>query len=210
MHGIHDLTLLILQGEGDTLEFKKTISRPDRIARTLVSFANTRGGQILVGVQDDGSVCGVDPDEEIYSLDLAANFFCDPPVRVFYQEVDMDEGTVLKVQIPESTTKPHLAKVKENDWRGYVRVKDESVQTSRLVEKSLTLEPEPEPTQEKEEYQQARLLELLQKHRRLTIKQVMQLANLSRRRAHRLLVELVLQGRIRLHDKEKEPFFTLS
>jgi len=209
---MQELALLILQGEGETLEFKKTITNPDRIARTLVSFANTRGGQILVGVQDNGTVCGTDPDEEMYSLDLAANFFCNPPVKVFYEEVDAEEGTVLKVTIPESRTKPHLAKVKENDWRGYIRVRDESVQTSRLVEKSLTLEPaqEEEDAEEKDGPQQERLLELLRRHHRLTIKQIMKHANLSRRRAHRILVDMVLQGRIRMHDKEKEPFFTLS
>ncbi|RNI27857.1 ATP-binding protein [Rufibacter immobilis] len=207
---MQELYLLILQGESDTLEFKKTITHPDRIARTMVSFANTRGGQILVGVQDDGTICGVDPDEEMYSLDKAIQLFCDPPVRVFYKEVEMEEGTVLKVIIPESATKPHLARVKENDWRGYVRVKDESVQTSKLVEKSLTLEPASESLEEKLDHQQERILELLKKYRKLTLKDFMHLANLSRQRAKRLLVYLVLQGHVRLHDKEKEPFYTLS
>lgn len=202
--------MLILQGESEVLEFKKTITHPARIARTLVSFANTRGGQILVGVQDDGSICGVDPEEEKYSLDLAIHSFCDPPVQVIYQEVEMDEGTVLKVIIPESAAKPHLAKVKEDDWRSYIRVKDESVQTSKLVEKSLTLEPATETLEEKVDHQQQRILELLKKYRKLTLKDFTQMANLSKQRAKRLLVYMVLQGQVRLHDKEKEPFYTLS
>ncbi|ALJ00439.1 RNA-binding domain-containing protein [Rufibacter tibetensis] len=207
---MQEMYLLILQGESETLEFKKTITHPARIARTLVSFANTRGGQILVGVQDDGTVCGADPEEEKYSLDIAINTFCDPPVEVIYEEVDMDEGTVLKVIIPESVLKPHLAKVKEDDWRSYIRVKDESVQTSKLVEKSLTLEPATETIEEKVDYQQERILELLRKYRKLTIKDFMHMANLSKQRARRLLVFMVLQGQIRMHDKEKEPFYTLS
>ncbi|MBA9077507.1 AlbA family DNA-binding domain-containing protein [Rufibacter quisquiliarum] len=207
---MQEMLLLILKGESDTLEFKKTITNPDRIARTLVSFANTRGGQILVGVQDNGTICGVDPEEEKHTLEQAISFFCDPPVRVVYKEVEMDEGTILKVIVPESATKPHLAKVKEGDWRSYVRVKDESVQTSKLVEKSLILEPAEEAEEAPLNHQHQRLLLLLQKHRKLTLKQVMHHANLSRRRAQRLLVELVLQGKVRLHDKEKEPYFTLS
>ena len=202
--------MLIFQGESDTLEFKKTITHPARIARTLVSFANTRGGQILVGVQDDGTICGADPEEEKYSLDIAINTFCDPPVEVTYEEVEMDEGTILKVIIPESASKPHLAKIKEDDWRSYIRVKDESVQTSKLVEKSLTLEPATETIEEKVDHQQEHILELLKKYRKLTIKDVMHLANLSKQRARRILVFMVLQGQIRMHDKEKEPFYTLS
>ncbi|MGV3540112.1 MAG: helix-turn-helix domain-containing protein [Rufibacter sp.] len=207
---MQDLLLLILKGESDTLEFKKTITNPDRIARTLVSFANTRGGQILVGVQDNGTICGIDPEEEKHTLEKAITFFCDPPVKVIYKEVELEEGTILKVIIPESATKPHLAKVKENDWRSYVRVNAESVQTSKLVEKSLRLVPEPEIELPAPDPQQLKLLLLLQKHRKLTLKQLMHHANLSKRRAQRLLIELVLQGRVRLHNKEKEPYFTLS
>ncbi len=205
-----ELQLLILQGEGETLEFKQKITHADRIARTLVSFANTRGGQILVGVKDNGSISGVDPEEEKYTLEKAITFFCDPPVKVRYEEIDTEDGTILKVIIPESATKPHVAKLKDNDWRSYIRVKDESVQTSKLVEKSLTLEPEPEEEKPLPDPQQLRILLLLQKHQKLTVKQFMHYANLSKRRAQRLLVELVLQGVVRMHDKEKEPYYTLS
>ncbi|GAA4297316.1 ATP-binding protein [Nibribacter koreensis] len=207
---MHDLYLLIFQGEGETLEFKKTITHANRIARTLVSFANAHGGQILVGVQDDGTVCGVDPEEEKHTLEEAIHFYCQPPVHVRYQEIEMEQGTVLKVIIPESQQKPHLAKVKEDDWRGYVRVGDESVQTSQLVEKSMQLEPLQESIAEVLNYQESKVLELLAKHRKLTIKQFTQMANLSRRRVQRILVDLTLQGKVRMHDKEKVPYFTLS
>ena len=53
-------------------------------------------------------------------------------------------------------------------------------------------------------------LELLQKQPRLTLKQYMKAANLSERRAYRILVKLVLHGYLRLHDKEKEDYYTLS
>lgn len=207
---MHDLQLLILRGESDTLEFKKTITSPDRIARTIVSFANAHGGQILVGVQDNGSISGVDPEEEKHTLDKAITYFCDPPVRVIYKEVELEEGTVLKVIIPESDHKPHLAKVKENDWRSYVRVRDESVQTSLLEEPSLPLAPAKETLAEQLAHQEKMLLELLAHHRRLTVKQIMQLTNLSKFRIQNLLVDWVLDGRVQIHDQEKEPFYTIS
>ncbi|WP_205501015.1 AlbA family DNA-binding domain-containing protein [Rufibacter psychrotolerans] len=209
MQGTQEMYLLILQGEGETLEFKKTITHAARIARTLVSFANARGGHILVGVQDNGTITGVDPEEEMHTLNLAVNLFCDPPVQVFYQEVEMDEGTVLKVIIPESSTKPHLAKVKEDDWRCYTRVKDESVQTSLVAGTLPSPEPATETLEEIIDYQQERILELLKRFRRLTFRDFMQLGSLSKPQVQRLLAIMVLQGRIRLHDKEKEPYYTL-
>jgi DNA-binding IclR family transcriptional regulator len=54
------------------------------------------------------------------------------------------------------------------------------------------------------------ILEALTRQPRLTLKQLMQLANISSRRAQRLLINLVLLGLVRFHDKEKEPFYTLS
>jgi len=204
-----DLEELIAKGEGDRLEFKKTITHLDKIARTITSLANTRGGLILVGVMDNGKINGVDPEEEKYSLQQAAQHYCNPPVKLIFKEVEHEELTVLKVIIPESEQKPHLAKVKENDWRGYVRVKDESVQTSKMVLQALETEnnmPAYVPATKIE----TNLLLHFQKQSRITLKDFMHLVNISKRRAQRLLVQLVLHGLIRLHDKEKEPYYTLS
>ena len=209
---MHDLLRLIAIGENEQLDFKKTITHPDKIARTLVSFANTRGGTILVGVQDNGTISGVDPEEEKHTLQLAAQFYCDPPLTLNYQEVEMNNRLVLEVSIPESTQKPHLAKVKEDDWRGYIRVKDESVQTSKLVNKVLRTEhPLSETTRplnlDKPDYQ---VLDYLKTNRRITLPEFMKLANISKRRAYRILIKLVLHGYLRLHEKEKEDYYTLS
>lgn len=204
-----ELQLLIFSGESDTLDFKKRITNADRIARTIASFANTRGGMILVGVMDNGQITGIDPEEEKHLLNMAAEHFCDPPVRIFFKELEDEDKTVLKVIIPESTEKPHLVKVKENDWRGYIRVKDETVQTSNMVLKVL----ETETTEEllpAFDFQEKTLLEFLGKNRRITLKQYMKLVNISQRRAYRILVKMVLQGAIRVHDKEKENYYTLS
>lgn len=204
-----DLQQLILRGENDTLEFKRRIQHPDRIARTIVSLANTRGGIILVGVMDNGEIKGVDPEEEKHTLELASQFFCDPPVRLFYKEVEDEDRTVLKVIIPESTSKPHYAKVKEDDWRAYVRVKDESVQTSKIVEKTLEQSQPTLPKRTLNRHELA-LLEYLKEHPRITLPQYVRLVNISQRRGYRILIALVLEGWIRLHDKEKEHFYTLS
>ncbi|WP_114781564.1 RNA-binding domain-containing protein [Botryobacter ruber] len=205
-----ELQRLIWLGENDKVDFKQRVTQPEKIARTLVSFANTRGGKVLVGVKDNGTICGIDPEEEKHTLDLAAAFYCDPPVTLHYEEAEIEGDTILIVTIPESPEKPHLAKVKEDDWRGYVRVKDTSVQTSRLVEKSLQ-QPEPplfEPLPL--DRHELAVLDYLQLNPRITQRQYMKLANLSERRAYRILVKLVIHGYLRLHDKEKEDYYTLS
>jgi hypothetical protein len=47
-----DLVELLKRPEGKTLEFKQDLSSPEGVMRTIVAFANTAGGVLLVGVQD--------------------------------------------------------------------------------------------------------------------------------------------------------------
>ena len=46
--------------ESKTLELKRDLSSPDGPLRTLVAFANSAGGRLVVGVADDGTIVGVD------------------------------------------------------------------------------------------------------------------------------------------------------
>jgi ATP-dependent DNA helicase RecG len=57
-----DLTALITDGESQTVEFKTSFER--ETIETLVAFANTRGGQVLVGVSDSGDIVGVSVGKE--------------------------------------------------------------------------------------------------------------------------------------------------
>lgn len=78
------LKKLIHRGEGEQLDFKQTITDPFKIAKTITSFANTRGGTLLIGVRDNKTIRGVDPEEEKYVLETAANVYCDPAIPLTY------------------------------------------------------------------------------------------------------------------------------
>lgn len=208
-----DLHELIARGEGEELEFKQKTTHPHRISRTLVSLANTRGGQVLVGVDDAGRVLGVrDAEEELFVLRDAAAHYVEPPLTTLsYHEVENDTGrTVLIVTVPESLNKPHRALVGPNDWRGYVRVRDASVQTSGLTEKLLQRQqPESSFTKIPLNKQELAVIDYLKIHPRINLAQYMKLVNFGKRRAYQTLIKLVLHGYIRHHDKEKEPYYTL-
>jgi len=53
------LLKLISQGEDSLLQFKLDVTNPDSLAAELVAMSNGKGGQILVGVADDGSPRGL-------------------------------------------------------------------------------------------------------------------------------------------------------
>ncbi|MBP7329340.1 MAG: ATP-binding protein, partial [Alicycliphilus sp.] len=49
---------LLLQPEGKTLEFKRDLSSPQNLLKTLVAFANSAGGRLVIGVDDARRVVG--------------------------------------------------------------------------------------------------------------------------------------------------------
>ncbi|UPL51133.1 AlbA family DNA-binding domain-containing protein [Hymenobacter sublimis] len=206
-----DLRELIRQGEGERLEFKKRTTHPTRIARTLASLANTHGGRVLVGVDDDGRIVGVrDAEEEIYQLRQAAQHYIDPPLELRFKEVEEDDRVVLVVMVAESSHKPHRAQVADGDWRAYVRVRDESVQTSQLTEKALErTDTGPRFERIPLNKEELAVLDYLQKNPRITLAQYMKLLNIGQRRAYRTLIKLTLHGYIKHHDKQKEVYYTL-
>ena len=209
-----DLIEMIARGEGETLEFKQKTTHVHRISRTLASLANTRGGHVLVGVDDAGRVVGVrDAEEELFVLRNAAAHHIEPPLTdLRFREVEADGRTVLVVTVPESIAKPHRAQVAPGDWRGYVRVRDQSVQTSRLTEQVLGRQAPPtEPIFERVPLNRHELaaIEYAKIHPRLTLPQFMKLVNFGKRRAYQMLIKLVLHGYLRYHDKEKEPYYTI-
>src|ERR1700761_6299293 len=125
---------LIFEGENVKVDFKKRITNSQKIARTMVSFTNNKGGILLIGVADDGTITGVkNEDEERYMITQAANLYAKPALDLTFEEVYVDDKLVLVVEIPESPLKPHYALAEDGKWWVYVRVKDKSVLASKVV-----------------------------------------------------------------------------
>ncbi|WP_186441764.1 AlbA family DNA-binding domain-containing protein, partial [Desulfamplus magnetovallimortis] len=100
---------MLSQPEGKNLEFKRDLSSPRPIMRSLVAFANTAGGRLVIGVSDDRSIIGVqDPlaDEErlcnIISDSIAPRLV--PNIEI----VTVEDKTLLIVEIFLSNSRPHF------------------------------------------------------------------------------------------------------
>ncbi len=202
---------LILEGEGSQLDFKKTITHVHKIAKTMVSFANNKGGRILVGVMDDGSIKGVkSEDEEKYQLIKAASHYCKPMLEPRFSEYEVDGKIILVAEIDESNVKPHFALGEDQKWWAYIRIKDKSVLASKIVLDVLRKESKSESAFIEYGTKEKALLEYLTTNERITLLEYCKLINISRRRASRILVNLILSGIIRVHTTEKIEFYTAA
>jgi predicted HTH transcriptional regulator len=212
-----DVELLIEEGEGFNVEFKRRISSPEKIARTLISFSNTKGGTILFGVDDDGSIVGVESEKsEIELIEIAGKDFCDPQIHPRIDIVPFGARDVIVCHVSESKTKPHFFsgmqdRVNGESTRVYIRVNDKTMMASREVVKILQNEnPSAPPLNVSIGEKEQRLFSYLEQHERITLREFGRLVNISDRRASRSLVQLVRAGVIRIHTHEKEEFFTLA
>jgi len=202
---------LILEGEGVRQDFKKTITSCEKIAKTMVSFANNRGGRLLVGISDDGTISGVkSEEEEKYMLTKAAHFYCKPALEPAFEEIYIDDKIVLIAEIQKSEIKPHYALGEDKKWWVYIRVNDKSVLASKIVIDVLKRENNEQGVFLEYSSKEKALLEYLNENERITSKEFSLMLNLSRRRTHRILVNLVLSGVIRMHTTEKEEYYTAS
>lgn len=99
---------LIRQGENMSIEFKMMPVRPEVVAREMVAFANGSGGVILLGVTDQGELCGIDDvrNLEEWIMNIARTSVI-PALTVGCEILRIDEKNVCVVSIPKGNDKPY-------------------------------------------------------------------------------------------------------
>lgn len=107
-------------GEHTRQQFKRTFSSPDALAAELAAFANSGGGTLLIGVNDDGGLVGLDATELRrlnQMLSNASSQHVRPPLHPHTENVQTHAGLVMVVTVPNGLTKPYL------DQQGRIWVK---------------------------------------------------------------------------------------
>lgn len=210
---LQELSQLVSLGEGLHLEFKQKVPRPERFAKEIIAFANTRGGRVLIGVDDDGRLAGVrDAEEEEYALRQALDGRCDPPVEITTERVPVSRRrNVILVTVPRSTRKPHfLVNGEDAKPTAYVRVNDMSIEASREAVRLMREGQRDRDVLFEFGENEQMLLRYLDSYGRITVRQFARLAGIPRRRASQTLVLLTRANVLRLHPDLGDDYFTLA
>jgi len=107
-------------GEDSRHQFKRDATNVDSIAAELAAFSNSGGGQLFIGVEDDGSVLGLESGAVRrlnQLLSNAASQHTRPPVHPLTENVQTDNGIVIVVSVPDGLAKPYV------DHQGCIWVK---------------------------------------------------------------------------------------
>ncbi|MFT4605937.1 MAG: putative HTH transcriptional regulator [Rhodothermales bacterium] len=210
---IRDVQRLAAIGEGQFLEFKRRVPEGRRLAKEIVAFANSGGGNLLVGVSDAGIVVGLrDAHEEIFALSGALERYCDPPVPYALERVEVT-GTreVIVIKVRESQEKPHFVMEPEDSTKrtAYVRVRDMSIEASREARRLMRAGTDSNIKFEFGE-KELLLMRYLEEYRRITVQQFAQLASIPAKRASHTLVLLARAELLEIHPDLGGDYFTLA
>lgn len=218
---LQEIQRMVRQGEGEQIEFKRKVAHPDKIIREIVAFANTKGGHLLIGVDDNGTIPGIrSAEEECYLLEQAIEKWCRPYIDYDIEVVPISgRKAVVHYQIYEGRRKPHYVLSsafpkatlpKKQKGRAYVRYQDKSLQASPEVWQILRRSRQPKDIQFQFGEKEKALMRYLEEHRQITVARFAELIQQSRYRASRTLILLVLANVLRVVPQEKEDIFVLK
>jgi len=92
-------------GEDTTIEFKRALPHRNSLADEIAAFANARGGVILIGVDDNREIVGIDR-RELDTAEKTVVEICqdsiDPVLFIFTEKLRIDDKNLLKIEVPRS------------------------------------------------------------------------------------------------------------
>jgi len=126
---LNELHSRIARWEDLRTEFKEWPVHSDDLAAALTAFANTDGGQLILGVNKARQIVGVaDADRAMQSLDSIAYQNCEPPLTIVQETVQTVDGlVVVVVNVPKGDQRPY----RTNRGVYYTRISSGRRQTSR-------------------------------------------------------------------------------
>jgi ATP-dependent DNA helicase RecG len=135
-----ELLRLIRGGEDTFLELKVKLSNTEKIAQEIVALANTGGGVIVFGVNDQLRVEGVDDPERVQEdLVKICREEIHPPLVPFIDRIALDNGRRIVALDIESKRRPYRTR----DGRFYLRIGAEKREASREEISTLLDEARP-------------------------------------------------------------------
>lgn len=133
-----ELHEIIANGENSATEFKRDNLRPEQLAKEIVALANLHGGRVLLGVEDDGSITGIQrSDLETWVMDTVFAHYIHPLILPFYEQIDMGDGKrVAVLSVERGIAKPYVVRHKDREDI-YVRLGSTSRLASREQQAAL-------------------------------------------------------------------------
>jgi ATP-dependent DNA helicase RecG len=115
----------IQRGESKTLELKSELPKHDQIAKTIIAFANTSGGKLIIGVNDNRQIVGIDESDILTLQDRLSSILfdrCYPAILPEIYSANLEGKLVLIVEIFRGNLLPYHLKSEGKNNGTYLRI----------------------------------------------------------------------------------------
>jgi hypothetical protein len=206
----NQLKLLVSQGEGPSLEFKLKATFPEKIVREMIAFANTKGGIVLIGIGDDGSLPGLKhPADEFHVMESALTKVR-PTLEYKATFIAVSNSrSVIRYEIAESTRKPHYFLNANKYKESFVRVDDKSIKASRELREIVKRRQRMKDIRFHYGEHERFLMQYLDEKKVITLKEFADLCGLGKLYASRKLILLVLANVLKIIPHEKGDLYSV-
>ena len=137
-------------GESSTTEFKREYT--EEIKKTIIAFANTSGGTLFIGINDNKTIVGIEnPDSVLLQISNSVRSSIKPDVTLFvdYKTIKIGKATVMVVTVQKGTAVPYYLTGKGIRPEGvYVRQGASSVPATETAILSMIKETDGEKYEE--------------------------------------------------------------
>ena len=186
----------VIRPEGPTSEWKEVLPRPERMAKTICAFANSAGGELWIGVADDGRVVGVESLDDLRQAFETVLRWVQPLPKYHWERVRVGEQTVVRVRIerlPRGVAS--VGPVGSEERTVYVREGATNRPASTRTVRDLVADHRVKLSPKDRE-----LLRTLAGSKPQSLPELAKKLRMGERRARRLLIPLLRAGLI--HDRE--------
>ena len=129
----------IKKGENKKLEFKEKLPSNEAIAKTVIAFSNTAGGKLLIGVNDDKEIVGIDEDKVFEYEEKISSIISDLCYPMILPEIyvqNIDGKVILVVEVFRGSLLPYYLKNRGKLKGTFIRVGS----TNRLADENIIFE----------------------------------------------------------------------
>ena len=202
---------LIAEGEHQQLDFKHSITDSKKIARSLAAFSNTDGGRLLVGIRDNGSIAGVQSDEEYYMVQAAADLYCKPGIEFETKVWNIEGKTILEIKISRADGEKLIsAPNKDGIFKVYLRVNDQNFIVNSVYLKAWNLKKFGKGILIRYDKAEKILFDYLLENEMITLSKFMRLSKLSKYKTEKILVNLIVLNLLEIEFTENGVYYKLN
>lgn len=98
---------LLSLGETQNIEFKASWRNVDAMGKTICSFLNTSGGYLIIGIEDNGTILGIENTQNIQKFEEEIIKKLAPKALVSFEEQILDDKKVWIVEVPQGADLPY-------------------------------------------------------------------------------------------------------